>query len=100
MLIPSFLHRAKTAYMEYLFTYVLLCLPTDPVEANTVQTTPLNLIDAVDYDGGHSGDGVGAEGSEVKVLNLLSLRGGSTGDTGKGSLTATLGVARHTAVYM
>ena len=75
-----------------------LCLPTDPVEANTVQTTPLNLIDTVDNDGGHSGDGVGTEGSEVKVLDLLPLRGGSTGDTGKGSFTATFGVARHTTV--
>ena len=75
-----------------------LSLPTDPIEANTVQTTPLNLIDTVDYDGRHSGDGVGAEGSEVKVLNLLPLRGGSTRDTRKGSLTATFGMTRHTTV--
>ena len=73
-------------------------LPTNPIEPNTVQSTPLNLIDTVNYDGWHSGDGVRAEGSEVKVLNLLSLRGGGTRDTGKGSLTATLGVGRHTTV--
>ena len=79
--------------------YMYTCsLPTDPIEPNTVQSTPFNLIDTVNYDGWHSGDGVGAEGSEVKVLNLLPLRGGGTRDTGEGSLTATLGVARHTTV--
>ena len=79
-------------------TELCLSLPTDPVEADTVQTTFLNLIDTVDYDGWHSRDGVGAERSKVKVLNLLPLGGGSTGDTGEGGLTATLGVARHTTV--
>ena len=49
--------------------------PTDPVESHTVQATPLNLIDTVNDDGRHSGDGVGAEGSKVKVLNLLPLGG-------------------------
>ena len=73
-------------------------LPTDPVESHTVQSTPLNLIDTVNDDGRHSGDGVGAEGSEVKVLNLLPLRGGSTRDAREGGLTATLGVTRHATV--
>ena len=50
-------------------------LPTDPVEPDTVQSTPLNLIDTVNDNGRHSGDSVGAEGSKVKVLNLLPLRG-------------------------
>ena len=73
-------------------------LPADPIEPNTVQSAPLNLIDTVNYDGWHSGDCMRAEGSEVKVLDLLSLRSGGTRDTGEGSLTATLGVARHTTV--
>ena len=68
-------------------------LPTDPIQAHTVQSTPLNLVDTVDYDGWDSRDGVGAEGSKVKVLNLLPLGCGGTGDTGEGSLTTTLGVA-------
>ena len=73
-------------------------LPTNPVQSNTVQSSPLNLIDTVDYDGGHSGNGVGTECSEVKVLNLLPLRSGGTRNTGEGSLTTTLGVAGHTTV--
>ena len=66
-------------------------LPRYPVQSDTVESPPLNLIETVDNDGWHSWDVVRTESSQVKVLKLL-LWSWDTGHTGKLGLATALDV--------
>ena len=64
----------------------LLLTPRDPVEADLIEAPGLDLIDAVDDEGGDHGGGVGSEVSQLPTSGHQSLAGGllsrSGGDTG------------------
>ena len=71
----------------------LLLAAGDPVEADLVQASGLDLVDAVDDDGGHHGGGVGRVVRQVPAPAMRSLvgrlLGRASGDTGKRNLVTT-----------